>query len=116
MFQHIEMPSPARREIIATAATFEEAKELVEAHKTPVDISQMGQKETILATDPPEEPNRPTHLPKQPVNKRERQIEGIKKDIGTCLDIPVLENYAFFLKTYPELQETYDQKLKELTK
>lgn len=88
------------------------AKELVEAHKTPI----QSQNETVLSPVSTQEYKSTTPILKPPVNKRENQIEDLKRDIGTCADEKVLETYNFFLKTYPELQETYDNKLKELIK
>jgi hypothetical protein len=116
---------PFRRKVIGVSIiiqegeTKEQAVQEAEAfikdyiHRNTID--QPSQIQAILAPPPVEEGNYTTHLPKQAVNGRDKQIAALKGDIGTCADPLVLKTYEFFLKTYPELQETYDNKLNQLT-
>lgn len=42
------------------------------------------------------------------------QMEIMKKEINSCKELKVLESYRLIVKNNPELQETYNQKLKDL--
>lgn len=53
----------------------------------------------------------------QQVSKEELSpIEQVRMDIASCKEMKVLESYRLIVKNNPDLQSTYDNQLKQLSK
>lgn len=81
-------------------------------------ITQVKKVEAMKATSIAElESMRGTHT--VDIGQPQEQIsptETIIRDINSCNEVKVLETYRFIVKNTPELEQVYEEKLKELSK